>query len=265
MTLIEDLTAHIRAHRCYRHPIFMHWAEVRPDPRAVGALFHHIQTLCACTRPGCAFTDGLAALEYAEGTDILRRIVQSEEDHGPQLATMAGFIVNRAAREPVFSDLSDQVAIEDGLRSSSRHLFGALPGYDRGAATLVQDRAVRTVFELREKADPESTYRNVGSLLAIEMLANNHIIPGEQSCLIDSGYYGDIADAPEMHYLREHGGEAGAESWHEQEAIRAVAGVLRHDTEALIRQGADACLDTIVGLWDLLDVTLLHHDRRAAA
>ena len=98
---IDDLVARIKGHRCYNHPIFHDWAEVEPAPEAVGALFHQIQKFCASTRPGWNFPQALDELGLKKQSQLLAEIVESESDHGPQLATMAGFIVNRTARQAV--------------------------------------------------------------------------------------------------------------------------------------------------------------------
>jgi hypothetical protein len=161
------------------------------------------------------------------------------------------------AREEVFADLEDQEGIESWAKDCSQYFLGRLPGYDAQGGTTTHDRAVADVFERRKRTDRESTYKNVGTLLAIEMLANNQIIPGEYKCLIHSGAYPLDINAPELEYLREHGGDdGGAEEWHEREAIKAVSGLLNEDTEALIQDGAMECLDAINGLFDLLDRAL---------
>jgi hypothetical protein len=253
----QDLVNHIRNHRCYNHPLFHHWAAVNPSAEGVGTLFHHIQRLCACTRPALNFEHGLSQLKLDEESAILASIVKSEADHGPQLATMAAHIVNQRAGKPLFVDLTDQDTIEAKLAEYSRRKFSALPGYHPATASLPEDRRVWEVFGRRAKDDEESTYRNIGSLLAIELLANGHIIPGEVHCLVKADlYHSDIEDR-DMEYLKEHAGEAGAENWHEREAIRAVQSVLNSSNEQLVFEGVDDCLDAIAALWDALDQGLL--------
>jgi len=253
----QDLVNHIRNHRCYNHPLFHHWAEARPDAETVGALFHHIQRLCSCTRPALEFESALSRIGLDEECEILASIVKSEADHGPQLATMAAHTVNQRSGTLLFSSLTDQRAVEAQLAEYSQRKLGALPGYRAATSSLPEDRRVWEVFGRRAKDDPESTYRNIGTLLAIELLANGHIIPGEVHCLVDAGSYGVTIEDPEMEYLKEHAGEAGAENWYEREAIRAVEGVLSPSNEELILQGANDCLDSIAALWDVLDENLL--------
>lgn len=253
----QDLVNHIRDHRCYNHPLFHHWAAVKPDGETIGALFHHIQRLCSCTRPALKFENGLNQLKLDEESEILASIIKSEADHGPQLATMAAHIVNQRSGKVLFSSLTDQQGVEARLAEYSQRKLGAMPGYNAATSSLPEDRRVWEVFGRREHDDPDSTYLNIGALLAIELLANGHIIPGEVHCLLDAGLYGLDMEDPEMEYLKEHAGEAGAENWHERAAIRAVEGVLNPANADLVLKGANDCLDAIAALWDALDKGLL--------
>ncbi len=254
---LNTLVEYVRNHRGYTHPIFHNWARAKPRPDVVGALFHHIQSLCACSRPAWNLEGALRALDRPNECKIFSSIVKSEEDHGPQLATMAGYIVNCAAHEQVFPALEKQSDVETGLRGFSAKFFGTLPGYDKTKGWTVQDRRISAVFERRKLADRDSTFRNIGTLLAIEMIANGHIIPGEQHCLVDSGLYALDLQSSEMEYLREHAGDDGAEKWHEEQATLAVGNMLDASTEPLIFDGVRECMDAVCGLWDLLDATLL--------
>ncbi|MDS0139965.1 hypothetical protein ACWEF6_06615 [Amycolatopsis sp. NPDC004772] len=260
---IDDLVNRIRSHRCYRHPIFDHWAAQPPKPAAVGALFHQIRNFCDATRPGGKFPEALAMHKLSTESALLQEIVESEENHAPELATMAGYIVNRAAGREVFEDLYDQEGVEAGLKTFSDELLAGLPGYDPRTGLLAQTRRARAAFDGRQQVDRESTIRNLGTALALEMISNRQLIPGEKVALVDAGTYGaDLADA-EMHYLLEHWGEIGAEQQHEKNAIAAVGSVLNAETEALIVEGVDVFLDSLAALWDVLDAALLASGRPA--
>ncbi|ETX01390.1 MAG: hypothetical protein ETSY1_07590 [Candidatus Entotheonella factor] len=264
---IEAMTQHIRDHRCYTHPIFQHWADSNPEPEVIGALFHQIQSFCAATRPGGNFPEALQSLGLSGESSLLQEIVESEEDHGPQLATMAGFILNQAAGENVCSDLYSQVAVEDKLKEFSDSLLGSLPGYHPESGLTTQARKAIQVFDKRELTDHDSTFNNLGTALALEMISNRQLIPGEKHCLVDSGLYGANMDQPEMYYLAEHWGEVGAEQQHEKNAIEAVASVLNGDTAPLILEGANHFLNSLANLWDVLDAALLQsgdHDKSKA-
>lgn len=255
---IDNLVSRIKAHPCYAHPVFQHWAETAPEPATIGALFHQISNFCAATRPGVNLPTALRNFSLDQGSDLLQQIVESEEDHGPQLATMAGHIVNRAAGEKVFADLYDQAAVENGLKEYSAQLLGSLPGFDSATGLMPQTKKAIAVFDGRQRTDEASTYRNLGTTLALEMISNRHLIPGEKQCLVDSGLYSVSLEEPEMHYLLEHWGEAGAEAVHEQHARDAISSVPTSNIIVeLVNAGADDFLDSLNSMWNLLDAALL--------
>ena len=256
--LIQTLVDRIRSHRCYHHPMFEHWVKVKPSWEAIGAFYHHMQCTCSASRPGWNFERGLMML--GAQTKTLRDIVASEENHGPHLATMTGFLMNRAAGRIICPDLHDQAAIEAVMRDCSRRYFGNLPGYDWETGRMKQDRRVAMVYGRRKAIDLDSTYRNIGTLIATEINASGHVFPGELESLFESGYYGVKRDDPEMEYLFEHAGSEGAEAWHAETAIAATAEVLNRENEALIREGADEILDALAEMWDVLDTALLIPD-----
>jgi len=260
---IEEVVEVIRNHRCYSHPIFEHWADVGPSTEAIGALFHQIRCFCDATRPGWNFPAAVESLGLPDEGNLLQEIVESEEDHGPHLATMAGLILNRAAGTEICPDLFDQKSVESKLKNYSDHLLGELPGYDPESGLTIQARRARAVFDRRKHVDRDSTYRNLGTALALEMISNRHLIPGEKYCLVDSGHYGVNMTDPEMLYLVEHWGEIGAEQKHENNAMAAVGSLLNEETEPLIMQGVTDFLDSLASLWDVLDAALLKSGYRS--
>lgn len=255
--IINDIVAIVKSHRCYSHPVFEDWVRKDPSPEVIGALFHQIQNFCASTRPGLNLPLGLQKIGLSEESHLLQEIVESEEDHGPELATMAGHILNRAAGKTICPDLYDQVAVENQLKEYSDRLLGSLPGYDFQTGLMPQTRKAIAVFERRQQIDEESIYRNLGTALALEIISNRHLIPGEKYCLVDSNLYNTSLEEPEMHYLLEHYGETGAEAKHEKNAIDAVASVLNDEHEHAIKTGVDDFLNSLAALWDLLDSALL--------
>jgi len=262
--LVKDIVTGITSHRCYTHPVFDHWAQNAPSTEVIGALFHHIRRFCDSTRPGLNLPIGLQKIGLSQGSELLQEIVESEEDHGPQLATMAGHILNRSCGRTLCPDLYDQTAVEAKLQEYSDRVLGSLPGYDHRTGLMPQTRNAIAVFERRRDTDIDSIYRNLGTTLALEMISNRHLIPGEKRCLIDSGLYGTSIDEPEMHYLKEHFGETGAEAMHEQNAVDAVGSILDDSNKALVKQGADDFLNTLSSLWDLLDAALLQSGQERA-
>ncbi|WP_224388949.1 hypothetical protein [Pseudonocardia sp. ICBG1293] len=259
---VQTIVNYIRDHRCFSHPIFEHWSTVAPGPTAVGALFHQIQNFCASTRPGRNFPEALGSLKLDTSSHLLQEIVESEENHGPELATMAGYIMNRAAGAPVNPDLDDQAAVEAKLKQCSDDLLGSLPGYIQSSGLLQQVQTAIEVFERRESTAEEITYKNLGTALALEMISNRHLIPGEKICLIDSGLYEATLEDAEMHYLLEHWGEAGAEEQHEKNAVAALDAILDERTFPLAMEGARDFLESLVAVWDVLDSALLASGQR---
>ncbi|WNG32877.1 hypothetical protein F0U60_04110 [Archangium minus] len=263
--LVDEIVASVKAHRCYTHPVFKHWADNEPSTEVIGALFHQIRNFCDSTRPGLNLPDGLRALNLVKESDMLLEIVASEADHGPELAAMAGHILNRSANRTVCPNVFDQHAVESKLKECSDKILGSLPGYDSKTGLMPQTRNAIAVFERRRDTDEKSIYRNLGTTLALEMISNRHLIPGEKHCLVDSGLYSATLDEPEMHYLQEHWGEAGAEAMHEQHGIGALASVLTPSNKALVQEGADDFLRTVSAMWDLLDAALLESGNRRMA
>jgi hypothetical protein len=192
-----------------------------------------------------------------EQSDLMQEIVESEDGHGPELATMAGHIVNQAADQIVFENLYDQKAVENKLKLYSDRLLGTLPGYDATTGLTTQVRRAIGVFDRRKQTDTRSTFRNLGVALALEMISNRQLIPGEKHCLIDSGLYRTSLDVPEMHYLLEHWGEVGAEEQHEKNARAAVEKALDSEYSTEVIEGAEEFLDSLASMWDLLDSSLL--------
>lgn len=254
---IHDLVQRIKNHRCYSHPIFKNWAKVNPEPEVMGALFHQIQNFCASTRPGWNFPVALKEHGLHKQSELLNEIVASESGHGPELATMAGYIINQSAGHPLLPDLYNQHQVEAQLKEYSDQFLSDLPGYDKKTGLTAQVRKAIGIFDRRKMTNVESVYRNLGTTLALEMISNQHLIPGEKHCLVDSGLYQADLDAPEMHYLLEHWGEVGAEQHHEQNAITAVELALNTPYANLVIEGVDDFLSSLTGLWDVLDAALL--------
>lgn len=263
--LVDDVVARVKAHRCYTHPIFEHWAQNAPSTETIGALFHQIRSFCDSTRPGLNLPEGLRNLGLKTESRLLEEIVQSEEDHGPELAAMAGHIINRSAGKTLCPNVFDQASVEGKLKEYSDQLLNSLPGYDPKTGLMPQTRNAIAVFERRKDMDEKSVYRNLGTTLALEMISNRQLIPGEKLCLVDSGLYDATLEEPEMHYLMEHWGEAGAEAMHEQNGINAIAQVLSPTTLPLVREGADDFLNSVAAMWDLLDSALLESGHRRLA
>src|SRR5262249_56089695 len=121
-----------------------------------------------------------------------------------------------------------------GLKELCDRVLGTLPGYDPSTGLLAQTRRARAVFDGRLRTDRDNTIRNLGVALALEMISNRQLIPGEKTCLVDAGHYGVSLDDPEMHYLLEHWGEIGADQQHDKNARPAGGSGLNDPTQDLL-------------------------------
>ncbi|UNO38369.1 hypothetical protein [Streptomyces sp. MST-110588] len=257
MISVDSMVDCVKSHRLYAHPMYDHWAETTPPVETTAALFHQVQKFCASTRPGLAFPPALREMGWNQQADLIQEIVESESGHGAELATMAGHIVNRIAGEPYFSDVFDRNTVEPGLKEHSDRILGALPGYDPVKGLTAQAAAAISVFERRTESERTTTIRNLGTSLALEIISNQSIIPGEKRALVDSGHYGVTMEEPEMHYLAEHWGECGAEQLHERNVIEAVGSVIDRQTAPELEKGMTDFLESLSALWDVIDAALL--------
>lgn len=256
-SFVSPWIAAVENHPLYTHPLFDRWRAVEPGPEELGALFHQIQCFCASTRPGHAFPQTLRSLGHVEEAALMDEIVASESGHGPELATMAGYIINRAAGRTLFPDLYDTAAVEDQLRRASDRVLGHVAGYDASDGLTAQARRAIAVFDSRRGTSAADAMRSLGVALALEIISNRHLIPGEKSALVESGLYGVSLDDAEMHYLAEHWGELGAEQQHESNVIRAITSIAGTGDNADVRGGVVEFLDALASLWDALDEHVL--------
>lgn len=262
---IEYLVNHIENHRCYSHPLFQNWGKVNPDVAVLATLFQQIQLFCASTRPGGNYLEAMKTHGLVKENHLQQAIVESEENHGPELAAMAGFILNKKANQTIFEDVYDEAAVEAKLKEYSNQLLGNLPGYDKNTSLALQTQKAIDVLNRRQATDYETTIKNIGTTLALEKISNRQLIPGEKHCLIDCNLYDVNLNDPEMHYLLEHFGEIGAEQEHERCAVEMVELVLNEQTAPLILAGINDFLDSLVSVWDLLDSALLQSGYQNAA
>lgn len=258
MESTNSLVDAVKTSRVYSHPFYEHWAAAAPTPDVSSALFHQVQKFCASTRPAGVFPEALRSEGFDNSAGLLDEIVESESGHGPELATMAGHVINCSGAGTIYPDVYATERVEAGLKQASDRLLGQLPGYDPVTGHTAQAEAAIAVFRRRYDAERETTMKNLGTALALEIISNQSLIPGEKAALVDSGHYGVKITDPEMHYLEEHWGECGAEQQHEKNVIAAVDALLTRDTADQLTEGVQDFLITLGGLWDVLDAALLN-------
>ena len=260
--LVEKLVNYIENHSCFSHPIFKNWVRAEPSVEVVSALFHQIRSFCDSTRPVYNLAENLVKNGFSKESDLIASIAESEKNHGPELATMAGHIINKMSANTVFDNLYDQQCIENYMKEKSDLLLERLPGYDKKTGLLIQTKASRNVFEGRKEKGLASLLKNLGATLALEIISHRQLIPGEKYCLVDSKLYGVSLEDEEMHYLSEHWGEAGAEAMHEEAVYNALKSIMDTDNNSLVFLGASLFLESLSSLWDVLDASLLGSGHR---
>lgn len=248
---------YIISHPCYSHPVFQNWAQANPEPAVIGALFHQIRKFCDSTRPGLNFPEALDKLGLDEESKLQQEIIESESGHGPELAMMAGYIINKAAGKEVIENVYDQLAVEKKLKEYSDMLLEKLPGYQLQEGLTAQTSKAIDVFLRREKTDEINTWRNIGATIALETISHNHLIPGEKLALIDSNLYDVDMEDNQMHYLKEHWGELGAEAHHEENAFKILDSIVDERNLQYVMEGVDDFLTSVNDMWNLLDSALL--------
>lgn len=248
---------HIKNHPCFHHPIFTNWATVNPEYEIVGALFHQIRCFCDSTRPGHHFPEALAKHGFLEESKLQKEIVESESGHGSELARMAGYIVNKAAKKIIIDDVYDQEKVQIKLKQLSDKYLENTPNYDKKTGFAFETAKARNIFERRKEMDEKSTWYNTGVTLALETISHQHLIPGEKYCLVDSGNYEVSLNDDEMHYLEEHWGELGAEKHHEQNAFQILDSALDTNNAVFVMRGINDFLNSLNAMWDFLDTHLL--------
>lgn len=261
LTNTSELVRCVRNHNCYSHPLFYHWVDVRPSPQVIAAFFFQLKSFCAATRYGWSFPKALRSFDFSFESELLQGIVDSEVGHGLDLAKMVGFVINRAAKSTLFEELDNQQLVEAKLKCYSDALLGHLDEYDVDSGLAVETREAVSIFERRKLTDYNSTLISLGSALALELVSNNHIIPGIKHCLIDSNLYDVNMEAPEMFYIKEHWGELGAEHQHESMMLEAINSACSGNNFHYLMKGANDLLNSLLRFWRFLDKVLLIDER----
>ncbi len=83
---IENLVDQIRGHRCYSHPVFRHWASVRPSAEAALPAPAGTWVLARCEGSADSWTAALAAALKRRGA----RVATLEVSPADNRASLAG-------------------------------------------------------------------------------------------------------------------------------------------------------------------------------
>lgn len=198
----------------FNHEIYDYMAQQPLNSAQMRLWWDGMGNYCKPTRNPGQWLRALPATHKAT-KEALMKVFESESGHEKTLAIMAQHLIERC-----------EVRVELAAKISQEK---------RQIAPPLQ--AFKNLLAKRESKNTIDTPHNLGTMLGIERLANQNIIPGEVKAFIDSKHYRVKLSDPEMHYLEEHYGELGAESWH-QATLERISKTLGRDDEILIAEQA---------------------------
>lgn len=198
----------------FNHGIYDYMAQQPLNSAQMQLWWDGMSNYCKPTRNAGRWLRALPA-RHKETKDALWKVFESESGHEKTLAIMAQYLIERCE---VRVDLAAKIS------QQKRQIDPTL-------------QAFKNLLAKRESKKTVDTPHNIGTMLGIERLANQNIIPGEVKAFIDSNHYGVKLSDPEMHYLVEHYGELGAEAWH-QATLEKTSKILGTDDEILIAEQA---------------------------
>ncbi len=187
----------LNTHPVFEHPIYKQIAYQKLDQESMKSFWRHMGKYCALTRPGHNFIPSLRTAGLTQTADNMESIIASEAGHGKELETMAQYLIGKTI---TCSQLKKVFKLD----------------------TIPSLQEMEQIFAVRKSLDPKNIPYNLGVTLALEILANQNIIPGEVEAFVDCGHYQVSLTDPETHYLAEHAGEAGAEAHHEKLITEAI-------------------------------------------
>ena len=198
----------------FNHEIYDYMAQHPLNSAQMQLWWDGMGNYCKPTRNAGQWLRALPAT-HQETKKALMKVFESESGHKKTLTIMARHLIERCE---VRVDLAARIS------QQKRQIHPTL-------------QAFKNLLAKRESKKTVDTPHNLGTMLGIERLANQNIIPGEVKAFIDSNHYGVKLSDPEMHYLEEHYGELGAESWH-QATLERIRKRLGRNDQILIAEQA---------------------------
>lgn len=218
----------IEAHPALRHTVFQTLAARMYPPEVLTNYLVNMATFCAASRwPGTMFQE-FDAVKCRHACDAIDKILASEQGHEAQLQAMGALLIGSTHLEPL--NRLDEDDIYERITDGTHDAIGTLT--------------------LRETDSWDDALYALGGMLAVEIVANRQIIPGQVAAFIDSDFYGLTLD--DVPYLKEHAGEHGAEHDHEATMITVVGNFLPDD-QARVAEGATEMLNSLEGFYDDLE------------
>jgi len=217
--LVEPLVARIEAHPVNSHPVFDTLAKGRPPPEQLEAWLRHMAWFCVLAREVFSMPSNLRYHSLDQIAEVIEKVKANEEQHGVLYEDMAAKILGRP---PKFHETRTQ-AMEK----------------------------MREIFVARDYDDYECVFRSLGAYLALDVMTDHHIIPGQIKAFVKSRKYG--MQLSELEYLRKHYAEYSAAAVHGLK-LRSALMIVPHSVNAYtqVELGAIEFLDTLQLLYDEL-------------
>ncbi len=218
---IQRLINRIESHPAHNHRVFRVLAHERPDTEKLTAWLSRMAQFCNHAREVFTMAEHLEGHGLKEQASIVRLIEESEREHGLMYARMSMKLTGAAIRVPT----TDTPAIHE----------------------------LRRIFVARAYEDYDSVFYSLGAYLALEVMAEYHIIPGQIDAFIRSGHYGVSLNDEALRYLRKHHEEFNADVIHALR-IRSALRIVPANTSAtpLVEKGAAEFMDALEDFYDEL-------------
>ncbi len=242
----------IEDHSVFKNDFFEVWSKQPPRTGLAAALLFQIQAFCAATRKDGQLVKALQGIDKA-ASESVSVIIASEQGHGIALSVMCGFILSCTPGNQ--GTIPDQVKeIDKFLREKSIE--------ELGVELLSETRELIKLFEPIKHTNRSEIMSALGVRLAVEILANRQIIPGELQAFIDSKKYvlkGKPIEltSPKMNYLREHAGEYGAEQEHEKKMFSVLLAAVEETDLPVVVNGSIQMCDALEKLYNKMKAHLV--------
>lgn len=217
----EGLIRAINEHRAGRHIVFAVLEKKKPPDDKLAKWFSHMAQFCVMAREIHSLPDNLRLYERPKEdrrekqAKLIERVRDQEKANGELYNRLASRICRRMV-EP------------------SRELTPAL-------------RKMKFIFDQRDYDDQEALNYSLGAFLALDVMTDHHIIPGQIKCFVGSGHYGVALGDPDIEYLNKHLREYEHASRHDMKLKSADLIVTETPSSyAYVNKGMQEFLDTLV-------------------
>jgi hypothetical protein len=218
-SFVEPLVALIEEHPVNRHLVFILLAQGRPPPEKLEAWLCHVAHFCALARNVFSMPSNLRYHELDEIALVIEKVRENERQHGALYQDMA----KRLLGKPVIFRETITPAIQQ----------------------------MEAIFVNRDYEDHACVYKSLGAYLALDVMTDHHIIPGQINAFVKSKKYG--VRLSELEYLRKHYAEYSAAAVHGLK-LRSALMIVPHSDNAFthVKQGTKEFMDALQLFYDEL-------------